>query len=136
MFKKTIEYKDFDGNVRKEDFYFHLMESEIAELELSTAGGFTESINRIIQSQDVPEIINQFKTIILKAYGKKSPDGKRFIKNEALREEFSQTNAYSKLFMELATDDEAASEFINKIVPEELQQDESKLHALTTGVED
>lgn len=133
MLKKRIKYVDFDGNKREEDFFFHLMESEIAEMELSTAGGFTESIQRIIQSQDVPEIIKQFKIIILKSYGVKSPDGKRFIKNEALSEEFSQTNAYSKLFMELATDDEAASAFINGIVPEELKADESKLSVLTNG---
>ena len=133
MLKKRIKYTDFDGNEREEDFFFHLMESEIAEMELSTAGGFTESIQRIIQSQDVPEIIKQFKTIILKSYGVKSPDGKRFIKNDALSEEFSQTNAYSKLFMELATDDAAASAFINGIVPEELKADESKLSVLTNG---
>lgn len=133
MLKKRIKYVDFDGNKREEDFFFHLMESEIAEMELSTAGGFTESIQRIIQSQDVPEIIRQFKTIILKSYGVKSPDGKRFIKNDELSEEFSQTNAYSKLFMELATDDEAASAFINGIVPEELKADESKLSVLTNG---
>ena len=133
MLKKRIKYTDFDGNEREEDFFFHLMESEIAEMELSTAGGFTESIQRIIQSQDVPEIIKQFKTIILKSYGVKSPDGKRFIKNDALSEEFSQTNAYSKLFMELATDDAAASAFINGIVPEELKSDESKLSVLTNG---
>ena len=133
MLKKRIKYVDFDGNKREEDFFFHLMESEIAEMELSTAGGFTESIQRIIQSQDVPEIIRQFKTVILKSYGVKSPDGKRLIKNDALSEEFSQTNAYSKLFMELATDDEAASAFINGIVPEELKADESKLSVLTNG---
>ena len=135
MLKKRIKYTDFDGNEREEDFFFHLMESEIAEMELSTAGGFTESIQRIIQSQDVPEIIKQFKTIILKSYGVKSPDGKRFIKNDELREAFAQTeaNAYSKLFMELATDDAAASAFVNGIVPEELKADESKLSVLTNG---
>lgn len=136
MLKKTIPYTDFNGNERTEDFYFHLMESEIAEMELSTTGGFTESIQRIIQTQDVPEIIKQFKKIILKAYGVKSPDGKRFEKSEELSRAFSQTNAYSKLFMELATDDKAAAEFLNGVVPEELQQDESKLHMLTTTTED
>lgn len=133
MIKKRIKYKDFNGEERTEDFYFHLMESEIAELELSTVGGFTEAVERIIQSNDVPEIIKQFKRIILAAYGKKSPDGRRFEKSDELRSEFSQTNAYSKLFMELATDDEAASAFINGIVPDELKQDESKLSVLEGG---
>ena len=131
MLKKTIKYKDFNGNEREEDFYFNLMQSEIAELELSTVGGFTESIQKIIQTQDGPEIIKQFKKIILKSYGEKSADGKRFIKSDELSEAFSQTNAYSELFMELATDDEAASAFINGIVPDELKQDENNISVLS-----
>ena len=106
------------------------MESEIAELELSTTGGFTESIQKIIQAQDTPEIIKQFKRIILKAYGVISDDGKRFIKNDKLSEEFAQTNAYSDLFMELATDDDKAAKFINGIVTEELQQKENDLKVI------
>ena len=131
MLKKTIKYKDFNGNEREEDFYFNLMQSEIAELELSTVGGFTESIQKIIQTQDGPEIIKQFKKIILKSYGEKSADGKRFIKSDELSEAFSQTNAYSELFMELATDDEAASAFINGIVPHELKQDENNISVVS-----
>lgn len=130
MYVVSKTYKDFKGNERTEDFYFHLMESEIAELELSTTGGFTESIQKIIQAQDTPEIIKQFKRIILKAYGVISDDGKRFIKNDKLSEEFAQTNAYSDLFMELATDDEKAAKFINGIVPEELQQKENDLKVI------
>lgn len=130
MYVVSKTYKDFKGNKRTEDFYFHLMESEIAELELSTTGGFTESIQKIIQAQDTPEIIKQFKRIILKAYGVISDDGKRFIKNDKLSEEFAQTNAYSDLFMELATDDEKAAKFINGIVPEELQQKENDLKVI------
>ena len=131
MLKKTIKYKDFNGNEREEDFYFNLMQSEIAELELSTVAGFTESIQKIIQTQDGPEIIKQFKKIILKSYGEKSADGKRFIKSDELSEAFSQTNAYSELFMELATDDEAASAFINGIVPDELKQDENNISVVS-----
>lgn len=131
MLKKTIKYKDFNGNEREEDFYFNLMQSEIAELELSTVGGFTESIQKIIQTQDGPEIIKQFKKIILKSYGEKSADGKRFVKSDELSEAFSQTNAYSELFMELATDDEAASAFINGIVPDELKQDENNISVVS-----
>ena len=125
MLIKKITYKDFNGMERTEDFMFHLMESEIAEMELSTAGGFAESLEKIVQTQNVPEIIKEFKKIILKAYGVKSPDGKRFIKNDKLTEEFSQTNAYSKLFMELATDDKAAAAFINGIIPEEMKVEDA-----------
>lgn len=117
MLKKTITYTDYNDVERTEDFFFNLSKAEIMEMEMSTAGGFAESIQRIVAAQDAPAIIQTFKDLILKAYGIKSPDGKRFIKNQALRDEFEQTEAYSILFMELATDADKASEFVNGITP-------------------
>ena len=115
MLKKNIKYTDYNGVERNEDFYFNLSKAEVTEMELTTAGGFAEMINKVVATQDVPSIIKIFKELILKAYGEKSPDGKRFIKSEELSREFSQTEAYSNLFMELATDAEKAAEFVNGI---------------------
>jgi len=120
MLKKTISYTDFDNNERTETFYFNLTQAEIAEMELSTKGGLAAKINGIIEAQDNETIIKLFKEIIGKAYGEKSPDGKYFVKNDQLRESFMQTQAYSNLFMELATNPEAAATFINGIVPARL----------------
>jgi len=117
MLKKTITYTDYNGNERTEDFYFNLSKAEIMEMEMSTAGGLTEMIQKIVAAQDAPAIIKVFKELILKAYGEKSPDGKRFIKSEELSTAFSQTEAFSQLFMELATDADAAAKFVNGIVP-------------------
>ena len=117
MLKKTITYTDYNGVERKEDFYFNLTKAEIMELEMSISGGLTEMINRIVAAQDAPAIVKIFKELVLKAYGVKSPDGKRFIKSDELATEFAQTEAYSQLFMELATDADAASAFVNGIVP-------------------
>ena len=117
MLKKTITYEDFDGNERTEDFYFNLSKAEIMEMELSVSGGMTQMLNRIVSEQDGEKIIKTFKEIILKAYGEKSPDGKRFIKSEELSTAFSQTEAFSQLFMELATDADAAAKFVNGIIP-------------------
>ena len=117
MLKKTITYTDYNGTERTEDFYFNLSQAEIMEMELGTTGGLAEMIEKIVAAQDGPAIINIFKDIVLKAYGEKSPDGKRFIKSEEIRTAFSQTEAYSNLFMELATDAESASNFINGIMP-------------------
>lgn len=117
MLKKTITYIDYNGVERKEDFYFNLTKAEIMEMEMSISGGLTEMINRIVAAQDAPAIVKIFKELVLKAYGIKSPDGKRFIKSEELATEFAQTEAYSQLFMELATDADAASAFVNGIVP-------------------
>ena len=117
MLKKTITYTDFNGLERTEDFYFNLSKAEVMEMEMSVTGGFTNMITKIVQTQDTPELIKVFKELILKAYGEKSLDGKRFIKTEELTVSFSQTEAYSVLFMELASDDIAASNFVNGILP-------------------
>ena len=126
MLKKTITYTDYNGVEKTEDFYFNLSKAEIMEMELSTYGGLAEMIKRIIDAQDGPAIIKVFKELILKAYGVKSPDGKRFIKSEELLTEFSQTEAYSNLFMELSTDADAASGFIKGIMPVEIPENATK----------
>lgn len=117
MLKETITYKDYNDNERTEDFYFNLTNAEVTEMEMSTAGGLAEMINRVVAAQDAPSIIKIFKELILKAYGEKSADGKRFVKSEELSTAFAQTEAYSILFMKLATDADAASKFVNGIVP-------------------
>lgn len=126
MLKKTITYTDYNGTERTEDFYFNLTKAELMEMEMSTTGGLAEMIQNIVQTQDAPSIIKIFKDLVLKAYGEKSLDGKRFVKvNDAgvpLSLGFSQTEAYSQLFMELATDADAASKFVNGIVPAEVRQ--------------
>lgn len=120
MLKKTITYTDYNGTERTEDFYFNLTKAEVMEMEMSTSGGLAEMIQRIVAAQDAPAIIKIFKELVLKAYGEKSADGKRFIKSEEIQTAFSQTEAYSILFMELATDADAASKFVNGIVPADI----------------
>lgn len=117
MLKKTIAYTDFNGVERTEDFYFNLTKAEIAEMELEIPGGMTAMIDRITKSQDTPSLIKLFKDLILRSYGKKSDDGRRFIKNQDVVDEFKDSEAYSELFMELATNADAASAFVNGIVP-------------------
>jgi hypothetical protein len=117
MLKKTITYTDYNGVDRKEDFYFNLTEAEIMEMEMTTEGGLAERIQKIVDAKDQKSIIQIFKDIILRAYGEKSADGRRFIKNEEIQAGFAQTEAYSKLFMELALDADAGAKFVNGIVP-------------------
>lgn len=126
MLVERVKYKDFDGNEREENFYFNFTEAELTEMELSTKGGLKNEIQRIMDSQDQSEIIKIFKNLLLKAYGVKSPDGKRFIKDEQLTKEFEQTNAYSQLFMKLAFDDEAAAKWINGVIPQEIAKELDK----------
>lgn len=126
MLKKTMTYTDYNGVERTEDFYFNLTKAEIMEMELSTSGGLAEYIQAIVNAKDAPAIIKVFKELVLKAYGQKSPDGRRFIKKAELTEEFEQTEAYSELFMTLATDADEASKFVNGIMPADLDQNELK----------
>lgn len=122
MLKETIKYTDYNGVERTEDFWFHLSKAELMEWEMGTTGGLTEMIKRIVDAQDAPAIIKIFKELVLKAYGQKSPDGKRFIKSEELATEFSQTEAYSQLFMDLATDADKAAAFVNGIMPSDVAE--------------
>ena len=122
MLKKTITYTDYNGSERTEDFYFNLTKAEIMEMEMGTTGGLAEMITRIVAAQDQPAIIKIFKDMILKAYGEKSADGKRFIKSDEISAAFAQTEAYSIMFMELATDADAAAKFVNGIVPADMSQ--------------
>lgn len=118
MLKKTITYTDYDGVERTEDFFFNLSKAEVAEMEMSNTGGMERLIQQIAVTQDRKRLVELFKEIILKSYGEKSADGRRFIKSKELSEAFSQTEAYSELFMQLATDNEAASKFINGVLPQ------------------
>lgn len=127
MLKKTIIYKDFNGDEVSEDFFFHLSKAELVELELSHHGGLSEALQRIVAAEDGKGIVQEFKNIILSAYGQRSDDGKRFIKNQQIREEFESTEAYSSLFIELVTDADSAVEFINGVIPADMAQEAARL---------
>ena len=126
MYVKEMEYTDFNGVTRKEKFYFNLTKAEILDLELGKTGGLTEYIKKIIEAQDTPTIMALFKSLLLKAYGVKSDDGRRFIKNDQIREDFEQTQAFSDLYMLLALNDEEASKFVNAIVPDDMRVSEAQ----------
>lgn len=127
MYVKEIEYTDFNGVTRKEKFYFNLTKAEILDMELGKTGGLTEYIQKILAAQDTPEIMALFKKLLLKSYGVKSDDGRRFIKNDQIREDFEQTQAFSDLYMTLALDDNEAAKFVNAIVPADMKvSDEQK----------
>lgn len=117
MLKKTIKFTDYDGNPREEDFFFNLNKAELTIMEMSEVGGFKKKMERVIKAQDGPALIKAFQDIIHASYGVKSPDGRQFIKNEEVFEEFRQTEAYSELIMELLSDEKGAADFISKVLP-------------------
>lgn len=123
MIKKTITYTDYNDVERTEDHYFNISKAELVMMENSVIGGMKQRLEKIIQSQDNVAIMDVFKDLIHRSYGVKSDDGKRFIKSEQIVNEFEQTEAYSELVMELLGNPDAASNFINSILPKDLLQD-------------
>lgn len=117
MYIKTITYTDYNGESRTEDFYFNITKAELAEYNIMTEGGLEAKIKRITAAKEATEIFKMFKALILMSYGKKSDDGKRFIKSPELTDAFTQTEAYSELFMQLATDEEEANRFVKNVMP-------------------
>lgn len=126
MLEKKIKYTDYNGVEREETFYFYLSQAELVEMNLSTEGGMDTYIKRITEEQDAKKIMEIFKTLICKAYGKKSDDGKRFIKSPELTKEFTETEAYSDMFIELSTDAKKAAAFVKGILPAKIQSEIDK----------
>lgn len=124
MLKKTITYTDYDGLERTEEFRFNLTKAELMDMELTTVGTFSKLMQKIIDEKDMVRLAKYFKELILKSYGVKSDDGKRFIKSPELSEAFSQTEAYSELYMELLSNSEYAVKFIQQVMPKDLDQSE------------
>ena len=120
MLKKTITYTDFNDVEQTEDFFFNLTKAELVEWSVSHGGEFKEHLERIVAAEDGEQIIKEMKEVVLGAYGKKSEDGKRFLKSPEIREEFESSEAYSVFFMELLTDAGKAAEFVNAVVPKDL----------------
>lgn len=136
MLKKTVTYTDYNGKERTEDFYFNLSQAELAEMHLSTENGLEDLIQKIINSKNNKETVEYFKKIVLMSYGQKSEDGRRFIKSEELSKEFSETPVYDELFIQLCTDEKAAAEFVNGIMPKQMvenlnAQNRAKLEEMT-----
>lgn len=129
MLKKTITYTDYNGLKRTEDFYFNLSEAELLEMQLTTSGGLHEVLQRMIQTNDVPAIAKMTKDLVIASYGIKDLDGKRFVKNDKIRDDFMQTEAFSELYVSLATDANAAADFIIGILPEKYRDAAQKATA-------
>lgn len=126
MYKYTATYTDYDGVERTEDFLFNLSEAEIVEMEYGVTGGMQRMLEQIVAAKDIKRIMDVFKDLIKRAYGVKSPDGRRFEKDEKLSKEFTETPVYSDMFMKFARDADAAAEFLNKIIPQSVADEVAK----------
>lgn len=126
MLKWPITYTDFNDNTVTETFYFNLSEAELVAKETEYEGGFSTFLQNLVFSDSKNKLIGEFKKLVLECYGEKSDDGKRFVKSEAIREDFSHTAAYQQLFIDLATDSNKAADFIIGVFPKGFQDDLKK----------
>lgn len=127
MFSRTFEYKGYDGEMRKETWWFNLSETELYKLELGTVGGVNGMMNRMLREEQPDKIVDMFEKIILTSVGERSADGRRFLKKPRpgmpwgeVAEDFRETPAYDQLFIELVSDGTKVSDFLKGAIPEEL----------------
>lgn len=129
MLKKRIKYVDYNGEQRDEDFYFNLTKAEIARMQYSKDGNFGDKIRQIARSHDSNELMRVFEQIILMSYGKKSEDGRRFMKGDEISREFLESPAYDELYFELVGDAEKFADFVNSLIPPDLAQKVEQMRA-------
>lgn len=129
MLKKTFQYTDFNGNPQEETFYFNLSKSEVIEYELQERAGMSTLLKRIVEEQDNQKILAHFKDLVMKSVGRKSDDGRRFIKNDDIREDFLASPAYDEIFLWLMTEPGAGAEFVNNVFPQDTEEFMKKVQA-------
>lgn len=130
MLKKTVNYTDFDGNQRTEDLYFNLTQSELMEIAMELPEEFRDIVGddptkvdeklaatQLVEKLGGKGIYHFLKNLLIKSYGIKSADGRKFEKSDAIANDFSHTVAFDTLFMGLLSDDIAAAEFVNNVIP-------------------
>lgn len=127
MLKKTITYVDYNDQKRTEDYWFHLTKSELIELDASNEGGLETTIRKIIKETDTKRIVELVKDLVLKSYGEKSADGKRFVKSKEAAEAFMQTEAYSQLFVDLISDPDQMTAFFKGAIPQDVREQADKM---------
>lgn len=135
MLKQTITFKDLEGKLVTEDFYFNLSTVELAEMGFGDEG-LADRMKKIIETEDTAKIFEMFKLILTKAVGRKSDDNRRFIKNQEVIDDFFQSNAYEELFLEWIADANKAAQFINGIVPDNLDETIAKIGARQKELEE
>lgn len=127
MLKKTITYEDFNGEQVTNDFYFNLTRAEMIEYDASCPGGAIEYLTYLMNNRKNAPLIAAFKDLILRSYGERLPNG-RFVKTQEAYDEFKASDAYSVLFMEIVSGEEAAAAFVNGVIPKDAQKKD--LHAV------
>lgn len=117
MYKKNITYTDFNGDERTDAFYFNLSDAEILELQVGYGGDMSRIMSNMLEKRDAKGLLGIITDLIRTSYGEKSSDGKRFMKNQEVKDSFVTTDAYSKLVLELLNDEKEFEKFMTNVIP-------------------
>lgn len=116
MLKQTVKYESFDGELITEELYFNLTRMDLLELNDRYDGDdLAVYIEKIQEEKNVKALYTVLKDIVLMAYGVKSEDGKRFIRNDQVRKEFEESLAFAQLIEDFHETDHAMSDFVTGI---------------------
>lgn len=139
MFSRIFTYMGYDNKEHKDTWWFNLSESELYKMEIGSVGGVNGLMNRLLRENEPGKVVDIFEKIILGAVGERSIDGRKFVKNEDIRQDFYQSPAYNELFMELVSKPDNFRNFLLACIPEELAAKIKELgqdEAPTEAVED
>lgn len=116
MLAKTITYTDLNGQSQTETLYFNFNQREAAAFIDSIGGDYDAYASKILSTGRVSDIIDFITNILLDAYGQKSEDGKRFIKNAKIRAEFADSIAFAEITEQFLMDPKFSEEFGQELV--------------------
>lgn len=136
MIKRTVTYEDFNGVTHTEDLYFNLTKTEMSKIVLEEAkfdpdgnqdeesmNAFSDRLREIGRSGDGKKIIDMFEWLLKISYGEKSEDGRRFVKNDEVYEDWRYSASYDQFWQDLMLSETGDMvEFINGIIPADLMK--------------
>lgn len=119
MQKLTVQYQNFDGDLETEDLYFNLNIRELQEME-EWEIPLTERIAKLTKTKNGTDAFNLMRDIIETAYGERSADGKRFVKNPEIRKNFTEGLAYDEVIMMFLEGSLDLGKFIEGLLPKKV----------------
>ena len=133
MIKMNVSAETFDGDMVTETLWFHMNKVDLIDLQQSEPGGFTDTLQAFMSRKaedwtmsDKFKLFDFFRTMVDKAYGERSSDGKRFRKSPEILANFKNSIFYDEFVLSLLEDEEKSIKFFNGVMPKSLIEQAKK----------
>ena len=133
MIKMNVSAETFDGDMVTETLWFHMNKVDLIELQQSEPGGFTDTLQAFMSRKpedwtmkDKFKLFDFFRTMVDKAYGERSSDGKRFRKSPEILANFKDSIFYDEFVLSLLENEEKSIKFFNGVMPKALIEQAKK----------